>query len=189
MRLTTLAAALALTLSLCAAHAQEPSDVYKVDYFENANTADAMDATLYLTNPGTGGPDICANIYVFDANQEISECCSCMLSMNGLRKLSVDFDLTNNPVTGVTVTEGSIAIVSSVGSNQNCPVPDKVTPAPALRAWATHIQATFYPNYAITEASSQDATLSPFELNRLDIECYAINLVGPAGRCTCGTGD
>jgi hypothetical protein len=32
---------------------------------------------LGIVNPGSTGGDVCANLYVFDAHQEMLECCSC----------------------------------------------------------------------------------------------------------------
>jgi hypothetical protein len=85
--------ALALNAAYTSASTTPGPDTFKVDYFANANTSSAPDATVHLTNPGTSG-NICAAIYVFDPNQEISECCSCLLSPDGLRTLSVNTDLT-----------------------------------------------------------------------------------------------
>ena len=143
---------------------------------------------MRLTNPGTSG-NICAAIYVFDPNQEISECCSCLLSPDGLRTLSVNTDLTGAPLTGVMLTTGSIEIVSTPPfANGVCPaLPTSLSPQPAIRAWATHIQNG---TFAITETPSQDATLSSAEERRIEGECYAIQLdSGRGGQCTCGTGD
>lgn len=53
----------------------------------------------------------CALIYVFTPDQEMSECCSCPLSCNDLRTLSIDTDLTGNPLTGTIATSGVIAIL------------------------------------------------------------------------------
>src|ERR1022692_4405882 len=102
-RTIVLVVACTLALTLCAAAAPvEPADVLKVDYFANANTAGAPDGTLRITNPGTSGGNLCAAIYVFDSGEELSECCSCKTTPNGLKTLSVNTDLTSNPLTGVT---------------------------------------------------------------------------------------
>jgi hypothetical protein len=180
--------ALALSVAYSSASTTPGPDTFKVDYFANANTSGASDATVRLTNPGTSG-NICAAIYVFDPNQEISECCSCLLSPDGLRTLSVDTDLTSAPLTGVMLTAGSIEIVSTPPlANGVCPaLPISLSPRPALRAWATHIQNG---TFAITETASQDATLSTAEERRIAGQCYAIQLdSGRGGQCTCGTGD
>jgi len=192
MRVITMLVASTLALALCASYAAAvtttpPADTLKVDYFANANTAGAPDATLRIDNPGTSGSGLCAAIYVFDANQEMSECCSCYVSPDGLRTLSVNTDLTSNPLTGVILNTGLIEIVSTKANSGICPNPTNLTPTPAVRAWATHIQNS---GFAITETASQDATFSATEQNLLQSECHAIHLDGSnSGVCSCGTGD
>jgi hypothetical protein len=190
-----------LALALCAGSAAAvttaPSpDTLKVDYFANANTAGAPDGTVRLTNPGTFAPvsgtsgansNICAAIFVFDPSQELTECCSCFLSPDGLRTLSVNTDLTGNPLTGVVLSTGLIKIVSTPTVGGICPLPTRLNPSPAIRSWGTHIQNS---NFTITETASQDATLSAAEVSRLQTQCYAIQLDGSKkGVCTCGVGD
>jgi hypothetical protein len=179
------------TTSLWAAVTTPPADVLKVDYFANANTSGAPDGTVRIDNPGTSGGALCAAIFVFDVNQEMSECCSCYVSPDGLRTLSVDTDLTSNPLTGASLTGGVIKIVSTIaGAGKTCPNPvngSNLVPTPAVRAWTTHIQNT---TYTITETASQDATLSSTEAGNLESECRSIHNVGSgSGICTCGTGD
>jgi len=153
-----------------------------VDYFSNANTSGAPDGTVRLTNPNTSGGNIWAAIYVFDPNQEMSECCECRLTPDGLRTLSVNSDLTSNPLTPVTLSTGLIKIVSTTGLSAS-----KLFPVAAIRSWATHIQNS---NFAITETASQDATLSAAEVSRLQAECAGIQHDGSGhGICSCGTGD
>ncbi|MGA7908398.1 MAG: hypothetical protein WCA16_13400 [Candidatus Sulfotelmatobacter sp.] len=187
MRRTTMLVVCLLALALCAGSAMAsttppPADTLKVDYFSNANTAGAPDGTVRLTNPGTSGGNLWAAIYVFDPNQELTECCECFLSPDGLRTLSVNSDLTSNPLTGVTLSTGLIKVVSTTGTNAS-----RLYPTPAIRSWATHIQNS---NFAVTETASQDATLSSAEVGRLNAECSAIQLDGSGkGICSCGTGD
>ncbi len=180
--------ALALCAGVAAASTTPPApDTLKVDYFANANTAGAPDGTLRVTNPGTAGGSLCAAIYVFDPNQEMSECCSCYVSPDGLRTFSVNTDLTGNPLTGVILNTGVIKIVSTPTRGGTCPLPTSLNPTAGIRAWETHIQNS---NFAITETASQDATLSSAEVSRLQGECYAIQLDGSkSGVCTCGVGD
>jgi hypothetical protein len=179
-----------LALTLCAGMAfagTEPADTLKVDYFSDANTS-APDGTLRITNVGTSGGNLCAAVYVYDQYQELSECCSCLVTPNGLRTLSVNTDLTKNPLTGVKLSTGSIRIVSTTPSGGVCPLPyiGKVTPTAGIRSWTTHIQSTS----TITETASQDATFGTGEFTTLTNACYAVYLVGSgAGQCTCGTGD
>lgn len=163
-----------------------PADTLKVDYFANANNSSSSVpvGTVRLTNPGTSGGNVFAAIYVFDPNQELSECCECQLSPDGLATLSVNADLTSNPLTGPPLlTTGLIKIVSTTGTSAS-----KLAPTPAIRSWATHIQGTTS-SAAVTETASQDATLSSTEESRLDNECSAIQRDGSGqGICTCGTG-
>ncbi|MGA2391535.1 MAG: hypothetical protein ABSF97_21445 [Candidatus Sulfotelmatobacter sp.] len=162
-----------------------PPDLYKVNYFSNANTSGAPDGTVRITNDGTSGGNLCAQIYVVDPYQEMSECCACLVTPNGLRTLSVDTNLTSNPLTGVKPTTGTIEIISGYTTSTTCsPLNGIVTPG--IRAWGTHIQNT---TFAITETESQDVQLTEGNANLLN-ECAAIQLDGSgAGVCSCGTGD
>ena len=180
-----------LVLLLCTASAFAQADTLKVDYFANANTAGAPDGTVRLTNPGTfvsPSGNICASIFVFDPNQEMSECCSCRLTPDGLRTLSINTDITGNPLTGVTLTTGVIKVVSTKPSRSGtCPLPVFVNPGAAVRSWVTHIQDS---NFAVTETGSQDATISSTEITNLARQCSGIKAVGSGkGVCSCGTGD
>ena len=190
MRRITSLVVLTLALALCAgsAWATTPAaDTLKVDYFSNANTAGAPDGTLRITNPGTAGGSLCAAIYVFDSSQELSECCSCFVSPDGLRTLSVNTDVTGNPLTGVTLNTGVVKIVSTPTKGGLCPLPTSLTPTAGIRAWATHIQNS---SFAQTETASQDATLSSAEQSRLQGECFGIQIDGSGkGICSCGSGD
>ncbi len=193
MNRTTMLVVCALAFALCTGSAlaetiaPPPADTLKVDYFANANTAGAPDATVRITDPNTNGGNICASIFVFDANQEMSECCSCLQTPDGLQTFSVNANLTNNPLTGVILSGGLIKIVSTTTVGGICPLPTKFTPVAAVRAWATHIQNV---SYTETETASQDATLSSAEVSRLETECSAINTDGSgSGICSCGSGE
>ncbi len=175
-RTLTFVAAFAGCAAILSAQAIDP-DSYKVTYFSNAHTADAPDATVQVTNAGTNGTeDICPYFFVFDQNQEMSECCACELSANSLTTFSVNANLTSNPLTGVVLNRGTIKILtfSCTTGQLN----------PGVRAWATHIQN----NFAITESDFQDAGLSAKELTRLLNDCDAILEVGSGhGFCYCPT--
>lgn len=186
------------------------SDVYKVDYFDNANTGGAPDATVRIVNPGTDPfGDRCALIYVFDSAQELKECCGCRITPNGLLTLSVNSNLTSNPVSGGLPTRGVIKIVSTLPSGTTAPkgsdpgcepglsggATTTQVPTPTLRAWATHIQS-FNPvtPFLITETASQDATLGFQEFaDQMTVQCAIIEgvpgVVGGvgsgAGLCNC----
>lgn len=180
----TLVASLVLFVSAASAQTTN-ADTLKVDYFSNANTTGAPDGTLRVINPGTstvGKGNLCADIYVFDANEEMSECCSCLVTPDGLLTLSVNTDLTGDPLTGVVLSTGVIKVLSALPPSPNtCPVPTKPAPAAALRVWTTHIQNA---SFAVTETGSPDATLSTAEEGRLASQCKSISNVG-SGRGIC----
>jgi hypothetical protein len=192
MRHNTMLVVCTLALALCAGSAfaavtTPPADTLKVDYFANANTAGAPDGTLRITDPGTATGNVCASIFVLDPYQELAECCSCLTTPDGLRTLSVNTDLTGNPLTGVILSTGVIKIVSTIPVAGACPLPTRINSEPALRSWTTHVQNG---SFQETETASQDATLSVAEVTRLQAECFAVQLDGSLhGVCTCGTGD
>jgi hypothetical protein len=170
-------------------------DVFKVNYFSN-NAAPAPDATVRIDNPGLTYGNLCAMVYVFDADQQLSECCGCVESHNGLRTISVRSNLTSNPLTGVVSKNGVIKIVSAAVNNSPCDPTSNVTPKANLRAWVTHIQnaiplGTFGGAvWPVTETESSDSTLGATELANLQAQCAFINILGSGqGVCSCGTGD
>jgi hypothetical protein len=174
-------------------------DVYAVDYYKNANTPGAPDATVEIINPGTTddpasngkeASDLCAMIYVFDANQEMSECCGCYISANALLTLSVNNNLTANPLLGAKLHTGVIKIVSStVKFNPLGCDPTRIGPMPSLRAWATHIQNKVGTAYPITAGESQQARLGRGEVTDLAEDCKVLEELGSgAGMCTCPPG-
>ena len=180
-------ALLVLVLGTGAAMAQ---DVFRVNYFSNANTAGAPDATVRIDNPGLTYGNLCAMVYVFDADQQLSECCGCVETHNGLRTLSVNTDLTGNPLTGRKSTTGVIKVVSAAVNNSPCDPTANVTPTANLRVWATHIQNKVGAAYPITETESSDSTLGATELANLQAQCAFVAILGSGqGVCSCGGGD
>jgi len=164
-------------------------DVFKVNYFAN-NAAPAPDATVRIDNPGLTYGNLCAMIYVFDADQQLTECCGCVETHNGLRTLSVRSNLTSNPLTGVVSRTGVIKIVSAAVNNSPCDPTSNVTPTANLRIWATHIQNAVGTAYPITESESSDSNLGATELANLQAQCSFVNILGSGqGICSCGTGD
>ena len=164
-------------------------DVYRVNYFSN-NAAPAPDATVRIDNPGLTYGNLCAMVYVFDADQQLSECCGCVETHNGLRTLSVRRDLTSNPLTGRVSTNGVIKVVSAAVNNSPCDPTSNVSPKANLRVWVTHIQNAVGAAFPITETESSDSTLGATELANLQAQCAFINILGSGqGICSCGTGD
>jgi hypothetical protein len=165
------------------------TDVFKINYFSN-NVAAAPDATVRIDNPGLTYGNLCAMVYVFDNDQQLTECCGCVETHNGLRTLSVKHDLTSNPLTGVVSSAGVIKIVSAAVNNSPCDATANVSPKANLRAWVTHIQNVISGSYPITETESSDSTLGATELANLQAQCAFIGILGSGhGICSCGWGD
>ena len=164
-------------------------DVFRINYFSN-NAAPAPDATVRIDNPGLTYGNLCAMIYVFDADQQLTECCGCVETHNGLRTLSVRSNLTSNPLTRIVSRNGVIKIVSAAVNNSPCDPTSNVTPKANLRAWGTHIQNPVGTAFPITETEFSDSTLGATELANLQAQCAFIGILGSGqGVCSCGTGD
>ncbi|MFZ1141315.1 MAG: Ig-like domain-containing protein [Candidatus Sulfotelmatobacter sp.] len=162
--------------------------VLAVSYFSNAHTSGVADATVRLTNPGVTGGNLCAEIYVFDQSQQLSECCGCLISPDGLRTLSVNTDLTGNPLTGAKSTAGVVKIVpSDASANASCD-PTAIAPDASLVAWSTNIQKQNASSFAMTETPFQLAPLGDDELAALQNQCSFSSTLGSGqGVCSCGT--
>jgi hypothetical protein len=186
---TLLVAVAIFGIAIIGAGAASAQDVYKVNYFSN-NAAPAPDATVRIDNPGLTYGNLCAMVYVFDADQQLTECCGCVETHNGLRTLSVRSNLTSNPLTGVVSRNGVIKVVSAAVNNSPCDPTSNVSPKANLRVWVTHVQNAVGTAWPITETESSDSTLGATELANLQAQCAFINILGSGqGICSCGTGD
>ena len=166
---------LLLVVVLAAPLWAQTNDVYWVHpYF------DGVPAFVQVVNTGqTGTPissdhgKLCADIYVFDANQEMLECCHCPVTANGTLTLFAA-DLLGNILTQAPPGIGAYKIVSDAGANCNETNP---IPTPDLRIWA------FGPAYDPFPA----ATLQPAEQAFLGQACAFVQYLGSGrGKCTCG---
>lgn len=143
------------------------------------------DQEIRVINPGAQGSPrssdegtVCADIYVFDANQEMMECCSCAITANGLLTLSLRDNLVANTLQNVHATSGAVKIVS--GRESVCSETSP-TPAPDLRAFSTHRNGV-----AVTETEFQPAPLQQQELNFLGQTCAFVQYLGSGrGACNC----
>jgi hypothetical protein len=168
------------------ARAQAQDGAFQISYFDNANNSSGTDQFVRLSNDGFNGPpgnatgDICAMIYVFRPDQELTECCGCRVTANALLKLSVNKNLTANPLNGSSPTAGVIKILTTKtgviagppGSSKVCD-PTLTTPVITLGllAWGTHIDDN---GGAITEVAFRNGTVSAAELGALKLGCSGI---------------
>jgi hypothetical protein len=181
--------------------AQTENEDYFVTYYANNLAAAAVpDATLRIVNDGSSAANadssLWASIYVFDDSQELTECCSCFVSADGLLSESVKNQLTASPLTSIKPPRGVIKVISSSvnagGPRNDYPTSNFTnTPTPGLRGWATHIQsfANKYPfgpaPYSQTETELADSNLSAGEESMLELLCkFDFLLSGKHCRCT-----
>ncbi len=182
-----------LIMAAIPALAQGPiNGPYLVDYF--SNNVGAADQTVRLVNFAAAGTpltspvgDVCANIYVFDANQEMIACCSCRITPNGLLTLSVAINLTANPVTSVVPVNGDIKIVSTAanGSAGCTPLTYNAGMIDSTVGFGTHIQIAAATTF-ITETKLPAAALSSGEQGFLTLACQFARYLGSGkGTCSC----
>jgi hypothetical protein len=119
---------------------------------------------------------MCADIYVWRADQELTECCSCPISVNGLLTFTVAAATANPGDGGVVATSGSIDIIADSTAGCGDGAAASPTPTPTLRAWATHVNAdTIGPTtenaFDVTETPLLDAVLSSGEETEAAARC------------------
>jgi len=159
------------------------NDAYQVNYFANRFTTLRVLNTGQIGSPidsGTNEGKVCADIYVFDANQEMVSCCSCPITANGLLSMNGN-SLFSNSLTGVRPDTGVIKIVSDAQPGTSCDATTILSPVNAgLRSWETHLQGT----NVFTETLSQTAPLTNTEAAFLGQACSFVVYLG-SGRGTC----
>jgi hypothetical protein len=184
--------ALALMLggnALAQTPAGDDSD-YFVTYYSNANTTGAPDAVERFINDGDTENNLWADYYVFDDSEELQECCSCIITPDGLNseyvnKVPGSPSLTGNTLTGRLPTRGVIKVISDAAGNAGAPVP-----TPGLRGWGVHVQALTKTTFAETETRFADSNLSASEQILLGELCQFAQILGSnQGVCTCSTED
>lgn len=184
-------AALAVAF-LCSSSAfAQTYGVFNTTYFDNNGASGSPDAYIHVLNPGwnseTADGSYCADIYVWRADQELSECCSCKITPNGLLTFTVAA-ATANPGDGNAAipASGSIDIISDGGPE---PCTDATAadpnPYPTLRAWATHVNVdSATSGFDVTETAFSPAPLSTGEQNEAATRCAFIVANGSgAGLC------
>jgi len=170
-----------IALTLCgSALAQGDYSVYFVTYYSNNDVSGAPDATVRLVNDGTSGTWLSANFYVFDDSEELTECCSCAVSPDGLLSEDVKTELTANPLSGPIRSRGVIKVVSNANGSVSSPYPTA-----GLHGWATHIQKDGS-GFAITESPLADSNYSDYEAGALGPICAVLLQLGSGyGSCSC----
>jgi hypothetical protein len=166
------------------AESANPFDaVFTVGYYANAKASGAPDAQLRLTNDGSTEAVLWADIYVFNNDEQMEECCSCGVTPNGYLDLDVNKDLLGNALTPEDATsDGVIKVISSAVFGPTAP-----TPAGGIRGWLTQIQnGASSGSFSITESDLKDSYLSASEEAGLAETCsFLLSLGSGAGACSC----
>jgi hypothetical protein len=141
------------------------------------------DSTLELINPvGSANPgfagltvhNMCAMIYVFDNNENMDECCGCLLSPERLLSLSAENNLTNSG----TPSTGLLEIVSTTPNvNGTCNPSAGYRPTPALNGYILH-------HAGVAEVQLADAG-NPNPALQISLITRCAQL-GAAKACSCG---
>ena len=161
-----------------------------VNYYSYINaTKSGADGTLQLINTGLTSANLCAMVYVFDQKQELNECCGCTISTDGMRTLSLLYDLTANTLTGKKPRAGEIKVVpSDPAQNPQCNS-GFLTPTGELAGWETNPQVSAGV-VQLTETMSKVVAMEPSEASYLQNLCGYLQTLGSgSGTCSCGTGD
>jgi hypothetical protein len=189
LALATLSAAILALLGTRGAMASEIA-LFGVNYYDTT----LGDNALRIANPTIN--NLCADIYVFDANEELQECCGCPMTAFGLRRLSVASDLTTNPYSNGHPYSGVIEIVPSAPGEPSeftsyLPTCDASYPSyePQLRSWVQHINAAG----PLSQVTSEKSVAAPLWISQYENLAYACKILKTNGSgrgiCKCGTGD
>ena len=172
--------------------AQAQDTPYQLGYAANLS---AGDSAINLTNSGANGGldpggDICANVYVFAEDQQLISCCTCLLTPNHLKTLSVQNNLINNTLTPGVPTAVTIGLVSTLVPTGGCNAATAGLGSNALAtglvAWGTTVHAQPGGGFATGDYDVKSATLSAGELTKMTSYCGFIRANG-SGYGICGS--
>jgi hypothetical protein len=195
--LLTFLLSIVATLSVAAQAQYVDNTVFFTTYYSGNGLTGAPDATLRIINDGDSPTNpLYADIFVFDDSEELTQCCSCAVTPDGLLSESVKLNLTANPLRNVVNTRGVIKVVSSQTAFV-APTFATETPFPGLRVWMTHIQGTkvtLSPGnpvvpvvsgpFFVTETLGADSNLGAGEQSSIELLCKFDYLL--SGKpCTC----
>ncbi len=173
------------------------SGKFQLKYFNtNYGSGKIILSNAGSISQGTNATDdssgtVCANVYVFDPNEEMQTCCSCPVTPNGLASLDIAQDilaqsLIANPPQAVTVKILFTSKLLSRGQGGFC---DPQTPtmfnlAKGGLAWGVNLRGLTAqgsppaPVSAGTETEFSKAELSRAERSKLATYCRYIKILG-----------
>jgi len=166
-------------VTFCVEPVTNQTDVFSLGYYNlGPALGPVSDNTMNIVNPGTTGESTCANIYVFDSNQNMLACCSCPVSPNGLLTLSVKNNLLNG---SIKVKSGVIEVVPSFEFDPSpvCSASASYCYGSELVGWLAHGSGSIS-----TEVELKHAPLSLDQLGSLQTGCGATGVHA----CSCPAG-
>ena len=179
-----------MAISAFATNGPDSGDTpFQIRYASNLNIGESWvnisntGAAISKSNPSG---NICVNVYAFSPDEQMIECCSCLVTPDGLANLGVNRDLTSKTLTGVIPSSVVVKLLASLPpSNGTCDASNSTTPAPGLVAWGTTLHATPVAGaYETVETAFTPATLSAGEHKNLTSDCAAIHTLGSGfGQC------
>ena len=191
----------ALVLAV-AAFAQNPitaDSPFQIGYFANLNVS--SNQYINITNTGANGApllgpgfgaqagNICVNLYAFNPDEEMISCCSCHVTPDGMKTLTVGPDIlanveNNRPgVVPSAIVVKLVATLAGTGGtggtaacNQSAATITTATIVSGLVAWRTslHANPTDATEWEVTDSAFVPATLSAGETASLAGRCAAI---------------
>jgi hypothetical protein len=194
MTLPTCMTVFAAMFMTVAASAQSAGDSpYQIRYASNLATTDYV---INISNSGAAGAGrysagtmatvtgaLCANIYAFNADEEIIACCSCPVTPDGLVSFDIKTSLLSNSFSIGTPSSVVIKLLATAPQGGTCAgsaaLATGAPPLLGLVSWIRSVPAATSTTCPVsTDASFTPATLSAGEYNRLGSLCSLIMAQG-----------
>lgn len=171
----SLAVSLIVSFGASSSWASGAETVFSVGYYNlQGFPGGTSDNTLRIVNPATSESSLCANIYVFNATQQMLSCCSCSVSPNGSLTLSV----TNNLLPASSAVKTGVIEVLSSAIEPTC-LATIIEPTAELDGWLSH----WVGSTTLAEQQLEDADLSAGEVTHLEYTCATPGV----HVCNCGS--
>jgi hypothetical protein len=166
-------------------------------YSNNGGKNSPLDQFIRLINNGNLGTpltspigDVCANTYVFDANQAMVACCSCRVTPNGVASFAVGRDLTSNTLTSLAPMNGTVFILPIPAALTTCSpfAPLATSDASLLTGYGSHLTVEVgpQPGTAVTETELAAVRLTSDQAIFLNDACVFVQYLGSGqGTCKC----
>lgn len=172
---------------------------YQVRY---ASHLFAGESYVDLVNDAQTGTSLCANLYAFDAGEELISCCACLITVNAVADIPVNegliaTTLTGQPVDSITIEEITTIPTAGAAGALTCNAATPLAPAGAnsvsrgIKAWGTALHLnTSSGSYQLAETPFTFANLTNAEPENNQINCQFLQSLGSGpGQCKgCGAG-